>query len=148
MMRRKYSMRNKSKKRSNLMILRIWTRRVPEINVKGKTSWVNLSEDNYPSDLEKKSTEINVCKQIKRIINVVLHDIFSLRRDLLFYTIIPEPLYGICTSHPHDITVGHRLICHTTIHKSMSNKSVCYRLLEPCTQLPSDCTLHSSWSCV
>ena len=24
----------------------------------------------------------------------ILHDIFSLRRDLLFYTIIPEPLYG------------------------------------------------------
>ena len=24
-------------------------------------------EDNYPSDLEKKSTRINVCKQIKRI---------------------------------------------------------------------------------
>jgi len=28
-------------------------------------------------------------------------------------------------------------------NKSMSNKSVCYRL-EPCTQLPSDCTLHGA----
>jgi hypothetical protein len=66
-----------------------------------------ITEDNYPLDLETGEEEysrINVCKQIKRIINVDLHGIFSLLRDLLFYTIIPEPLYGICTSHLHDIT--------------------------------------------
>jgi len=27
------------------------------------------------------------------VINAVLHNIFSLRRDLFFYTLIPEPLY-------------------------------------------------------
>jgi hypothetical protein len=32
----------------------------------------------------------------QQMINNVLHDIFSLQRDLLFYTIILEPLYGMC----------------------------------------------------
>ena len=40
---------------------------------------------------------INVCKQIKLVNNAVLHNIFSLWRDLFFYTIIPEPLYEIST---------------------------------------------------
>ena len=56
-----------------------------------------ITEDNYPSDLEKKSTRINVCKQIKRIINIVLHDIFSLRRDLFFYT----KSRSRCTEYAH-----------------------------------------------
>ena len=45
----------------------------------------NLSEDNNPLDLEKKSTGINVRKQIKLVINAVLHDIFSLRRDTFLH---------------------------------------------------------------
>ena len=36
--------------------------------------------------------EMNVCTQIKLVINAVSHNIFGLRRDLLFYTKIPELL--------------------------------------------------------
>ena len=48
--------------------------------------------------LQSHQPRINVCKQIKLVNNAVLHNIFSLRRDLFFYTIIPEPLYEISTS--------------------------------------------------